>query len=121
MPLETDMSGLFEALFGDGSGLVQEDGKWTFVPVPGLPKLPNEGLLTYLNRLAANCIIMRGVWQAGTYQPNQCVAHNGQLWITLSTTTATPGTGPWTPLFYSLTGLKGDPGREGYSPIVEAP
>lgn len=121
MPLETDMSGLFSALFGDGTGLVQVNGHWTFVPAPGLPKLPGEGLLTYLNRLAANCIIMRGVWSAGTYQANQCVAHANQLWVALSETSSEPGVADWTPLFYSLVGLQGAPGRDGYSPIIEAP
>lgn len=114
------MSDLFSALFGDGTGLVKEKGRWTFVPAPGLPKLHGEGLLTYLNRLSQNCLIIKGVWSPGLYLKNQCVAYNNQMWVTLEDTSSTPGSHPWVPLFYSLTGLQGEPGRDGFDPIIQA-
>lgn len=122
MSTASELESVFSALFGDGSPLYKEDGRWTFRDVPGLPKLPNEGLLTYLNRLAENCLVIRGVWVAGSYKKNQAVAHENQMWVAVGETTSTPGTdSTWVPMFYSLTGLKGDPGRDGFNTIAEAP
>ena len=119
MTLGTEIPAIFQALFGDGNGIRLVDGKWTFTPATGLPKLPGEGILTYLARLSENCLIIRGAWAPGEYLKNQCVAHDNMMWVAIEATSETPGNPPWVPLFNSLTGLKGDPGRDGFSATLE--
>ena len=117
------MSEAFEALFGDGSPLIHDGERWTFTPAVGLPVEAGEGLLTYLNRLAANCLIIKGVWSSQSYLKNQAVAHANQMWVATETTTAyeEPGQAPvWVPLFHSLKGLQGEPGRDGFNTVAEA-
>ena len=122
MPLTSEIDDIFEALFGDGTGLTKGlDGKWTFTEVAGLPKLPGEGILTYLARIAQDCIFIRGEWEAGEYLKNQAVAYASSMWIATGTTSGEPGVdAAWIPLFYSLTGLDGAPGRDGTDSIVRA-
>lgn len=80
-------------------------------------------MLDYLIRLASNCIKMRGVWEDGeTYEKGDLVAFSGICWIATQTTTLPPSVDPnsgWELLFNSLTGLQGDPGKDGEQPFAQ--
>jgi hypothetical protein len=120
MPSSSEMTELFDALFGEGHGLVKVGGKWTFPTHPGLPANFGEGILTYLNRLSQNCLVMKGSWLTGTYFKNQVVAHNNQFWVADSTTSSAPGNAPWQLLLSPLTGLAGRDGVDGVDSIITA-
>lgn len=123
----TTLDGLFSALFGDGSILKYEGGRWTFDPIPNFPKQTNEGILSYVFRLlqSGNVLYNRGAWSSSaTYPVGSLVAHNGLFWVAKqSNTNSAPATGNqnWDQLLSTLTGLKGDPGRDGVSAVTIAP
>lgn len=113
----TDLSSLFSELFGDGTGIVYEDGKWTFESILGIPKNPGEGILDYLLRVSQGAMYPKGVWDAGTfYCKNSVVSYDGGWWIALDANTGnTPQTpsAHWAELLSSLEGLTGLPGQDG--------
>ncbi len=118
MPSTSEMTELFDALFGENHGLVKVDGRWTFPEHPGLPKLAGEGILAYLKRLSQNCLAMKGAWIPGTYTKNQVVSYDSKYWVATATTSATPGNAPWDLLLSPLTGLAGRDGVDGVDSII---
>jgi hypothetical protein len=120
------LDSLFTALFGDGSMLYQENGKWTFEPIPGFPKLNNEGIFQYVFRLlqSGNVLYNYGVWNAtSTYPVGALVAFNNQYWVSkVQNINSTPSVGNsnWSGLLYTLEGLKGDKGSDGDSAYAVA-
>lgn len=121
------LEGLFSALFGNGSMLRYENGRWTFNPIPNFPKLANEGILTYVFRLlqSGNILYNRGVWASNSSYPvGSLVTHNGLYWVAKqanSNSAPTPSNPNWEQLLFTLTGLKGDRGRDGISAFTIAP
>jgi hypothetical protein len=118
------LEGLFTALFGDGSMLYLENGKWTFDAIPNFPKLPNEGIFEYVFRLlqSGNVLYNYGVWNAtSTYPVGALVAYNNQYWVSkVSNINSAPtiSNANWSGLLYTLEGLKGDSGTNGTPSFV---
>lgn len=124
----SNLSSLFESLFGDGSMLtLGEDGRWTFNEIPGFPKLQNEGILTYVFRLlnSGNVLFHRGVWSGGEeYPKNSLVSHDGSFWVAnFDNTDSEPSlyNSNWSSLLYSLEGLQGEKGDSGDPSYIVAP
>lgn len=127
-PLASDsMTGLFQELFGDGNGLTYDNttNTWTFTPLEGFPKLPGEGVVTYLLRLVGSGQVMyfRGAWSdSATYCIGSVVNYNSTWYVAVApNTNSTPTSSPnWEQLLYSLEGLQGPQGPSGDSTIVTA-
>lgn len=119
----SSVAGLFEELFGDGNNIYRDTvtGKWTFEEVLGFPKQQNEGVIDYLLRILGSGEILfnKGVWQSGTdYCKGSLVVYNGKYWVANTQTTSIPSAPNWSELLYSLEGLQGPAGDDGFGNTI---
>lgn len=117
------VAGLFSELFGTGENIYKDPttGKWTFEEVIGFPKLQNEGVIDYLLRIlgSGDILFNKGVWQPSiSYCKGSLVAYNDKYWVANEQTTSIPSNPKWTELLYSLEGLQGPSGDDGFGNTI---
>jgi hypothetical protein len=119
----SSIAGLFTELFGTGENIYKDPvtGKWTFEEVIGFPKQSEEGVIDYILRIlgSGNILFNKGVWQSGTsYCKGSLVAYNGKYWVAQIQTTSIPSNPNWSELLYSLEGLQGPAGDDGFGNTI---
>jgi len=102
-PINSTLSNFIEAFFGTiTKTCVNGEVVWTLpadltAGIPGIPRLPNEGLASYIFRIMLMLgVFPQSVWNSSTtYPANAFVSYCGSAYVSLGVTTNNnPATSP---------------------------